>query len=256
MLAGLPLSAHAASFDCAKADKPEEIAICKSSELSQLDTEMGALWYSFNRVPMLMGASGERQDDERAFLKTRAACGNDVVCLRKVYQARITQLKNGIEQWMKTAQDMENEPPTLGNPLPPAVNKIAEDYAAQCKKLGGEMSGSLIPGIMTADLDRDNRQDYVLNPQNLYCKDINTAFCGNGGCSIKIALSSKEYANPLEALGGVPTIAQYEDGSQVRVWVDRTLCNLKDTSKACWATYVLENGKFTPRYEAEPLPVD
>ncbi len=44
-------AAQAASFDCAKAEAADEIAICKNPELSELDTEMGALWFTFDKLP-------------------------------------------------------------------------------------------------------------------------------------------------------------------------------------------------------------
>src|SRR5262245_34200185 len=92
--------ARAASFDCAKAAKPDERAICATPELSALDSEMGGLWFAFSKVPMLMGASGARKDDAQAFLAQRAQCGNNVGCLRPLYDARIGALKSGISQAM------------------------------------------------------------------------------------------------------------------------------------------------------------
>jgi uncharacterized protein len=90
--------AQAASFDCSRAIEPDEVAVCANPHLSQMDTEMGALWYSYSKMPMLMGASGARQDEATAFLRRRAACGADVGCLRQVYRARIGQLKQDIAQ--------------------------------------------------------------------------------------------------------------------------------------------------------------
>jgi uncharacterized protein len=41
LVAAATMPAHAASFDCAKAHKTDEAAICKNPDLSELDTEMG-----------------------------------------------------------------------------------------------------------------------------------------------------------------------------------------------------------------------
>jgi len=100
--------AQAASFDCAKARSPDEIAICGNRVLSELDTEMSALWFSYSRVPMLMGGNGARHDEADEFLKARGACGADVACLRPLYQARIKTLKDQIEQWMKAVAKAQN----------------------------------------------------------------------------------------------------------------------------------------------------
>lgn len=100
--------AQAASFDCAKARAPDEMAICGNSGLSELDTEMSALWFSYSRVPMLMGGNGARRDEAEAFLTARSACGADVACLRPLYQARIRTLKDQIDQWMTATGKAQN----------------------------------------------------------------------------------------------------------------------------------------------------
>ncbi|MDQ8730553.1 hypothetical protein [Bradyrhizobium sp. LHD-71] len=89
---------EAASFDCRQARYPDEIAICNNPGLSELDTEMGALWFSYRSFPFMMGASGARQDEARQFLSDRRQCGANVACLRDIYRDRIDELKDGI-QW-------------------------------------------------------------------------------------------------------------------------------------------------------------
>jgi uncharacterized protein len=92
---------EAASFDCSRARYPDEIAVCSNRKLSELDTQMGALWYSYKSFPFMMGMSGQRQDEARQFLSDRRQCGADVACLRQVYRMRINALKNGIQWGMK-----------------------------------------------------------------------------------------------------------------------------------------------------------
>lgn len=106
LIAGASLPAQAASFDCRKAFYPDEVAVCRHPGLSQLDTEMGALWYSYSKVPYAMGASGERYDEARAFLQRRSACGSDTACLRQAYRDRIRQLKSDISGAMYTTGRM------------------------------------------------------------------------------------------------------------------------------------------------------
>lgn len=100
-LAALASPAGAASFDCSKAKAPDEIAICANPDISALDSEMGGLWFAYSQVPMLMGASGNRQDEAHAFLQTRAACGANVSCLRGAYNQRIATLKQEITSAMQ-----------------------------------------------------------------------------------------------------------------------------------------------------------
>lgn len=88
--------AAAASFDCTKARAADEVAICRHHELSELDAEMGALWFSYRQLPFLMGMSGVRRDEADEFLRRRAACGARVHCLRELYHRRIKTLREGI----------------------------------------------------------------------------------------------------------------------------------------------------------------
>ena len=52
--------------------------------------------------PLLgMGARGDMEDEQAAWLKQRAACGADRACLGKTYHDRIQQLKRGFEALAK-----------------------------------------------------------------------------------------------------------------------------------------------------------
>jgi len=99
--AAIPGVARAASFDCTKAKAVDEIAVCANPNLSALDSEMGGLWYAYSQIPFLMGMAGNRQDEARAFLATRAACGANVACLNGAYTQRIATLKTQITSGMQ-----------------------------------------------------------------------------------------------------------------------------------------------------------
>ncbi len=113
-LIGMTAAAQAASFDCARAAKPDERAICADRDLSALDSEMGGLWFAFRKVPMLMGANGARMDDAQAFLAQRGACGSNLSCLRPLYHARIAALQQGIAQAMDDYFRLQNADPCAG----------------------------------------------------------------------------------------------------------------------------------------------
>lgn len=101
-LAGLAISssAEAASFDCTKAKTADEIAICQTQILSDLDTQMATLYGVRMQIPMLMGAKGAAQDEQRAFLAERGACGGDVACIQQAYLNRIAVLNQAIQTAM------------------------------------------------------------------------------------------------------------------------------------------------------------
>jgi uncharacterized protein len=107
-LVGMALGAQAASFDCAKAAKPDEIAICTNADLSALDSEMGGLWFAFRQVPMLMGSNGARMDDAQTFLQQRGNCGGNLACLRPLYHTRISVLRQEITAAMDNYRELQN----------------------------------------------------------------------------------------------------------------------------------------------------
>ena len=104
----LATPAQAASFDCARARAADEVAVCRTPSLSNLDSEMGGLWYAYSRVPMYMGARGARMDEAQAFLTRRRACGRNTTCLAGAYRARIAELHRGIDDSMQIFFRLQN----------------------------------------------------------------------------------------------------------------------------------------------------
>jgi uncharacterized protein len=95
----LPLAwqpSEAASFECSKAEAADEKAICADHQLNDADVEMAVLYTQLK--PLLgMGARGDMEDEQAAWLKRRAGCGADKVCLIKAYEERVQQLRRGFE---------------------------------------------------------------------------------------------------------------------------------------------------------------
>jgi uncharacterized protein len=91
---------EAASFDCSKAEAPDEKAICADHQLNDGDVEMAVLYTQLK--PLLgMGARGDMEDEQAAWLKRRAGCGADKTCLMKAYDERVQQLRRGFEALVK-----------------------------------------------------------------------------------------------------------------------------------------------------------
>ncbi|WP_457094120.1 lysozyme inhibitor LprI family protein [Microvirga sp. P5_D2] len=93
-------SGWAASFDCAKAETADEKAICADRQLNDDDVEMAVL-YTHLKPLLGMGARGDMEDEQAAWLKRRAGCGDDRICLSKAYQERLRQLRGGFEALAK-----------------------------------------------------------------------------------------------------------------------------------------------------------
>lgn len=100
LLTAAPHRAHAASFDCGKAQTADEKAVCADRALNDQDVEMSVLYIQLK--PLLgMGARGDMEDEQVAWLKRREACGGDRTCLSKAYEERLLQLRRGFEALAK-----------------------------------------------------------------------------------------------------------------------------------------------------------
>ncbi len=85
------IAAQAQSFDCRTNTKPDEVAICQSSRLSELDQRMSNLY--FNRLSNLAGL--ERRSlvaSQVQWLQSRNICRQDIRCIQELYERRISEL--------------------------------------------------------------------------------------------------------------------------------------------------------------------
>jgi len=93
-------TSQAASFDCKKAEAADEKAICADRELDDEDVEMSVLYTQLKPL-IAMGARGDLEEAQAAWLKRRQACGSDRACLAKAYADRLLQLRTAFEELAK-----------------------------------------------------------------------------------------------------------------------------------------------------------
>jgi uncharacterized protein len=82
-------------FNCSIAAEPAEIAICDSAELGLYDRSMNKLYVDKRVALKAAGRLDEWEQlrlEQRAFLKTRNACGYEVPCLTELYKKRNDEL--------------------------------------------------------------------------------------------------------------------------------------------------------------------
>ncbi len=105
LLIAAPAGAHAqvASFDCAKAAVPAELAICQTPSLGAKDVKMAAFYEILETAaPAWAGmAYREFRDNQRDLqanwiTETRNACQGDIACLQQAYDKRIDELSSTI----------------------------------------------------------------------------------------------------------------------------------------------------------------
>ena len=84
----LGCSAHAASFDCAKAQTSVEKLICADVDLSKLDEDMAA---AYTKSANVSGGAASIRRRQKQWLKERNACV-DAACVKSAYQSRARTL--------------------------------------------------------------------------------------------------------------------------------------------------------------------
>lgn len=93
----VPIAAHAASYDCAKARAADEKAICAYLPLNDKDVRMSVL-YDINKRTLAMGGRGAMQDAQQQWLRDRRKCGANRACLNHAYDRRLDELDRSMER--------------------------------------------------------------------------------------------------------------------------------------------------------------
>ncbi|MGX1196718.1 lysozyme inhibitor LprI family protein [Parvibaculum sp. MBR-TMA-1.3b-4.2] len=253
VMGAMPSTASAASFDCARAAAPDETTVCRTPDLSALDSEMGALWFAYKQMPLgTMGVLNARREDAQAFLQTRKICGSNVDCLRSAYRARIAVLKDNIRQASDYYRYLQADQMFT---LPVAVSALVAETRAECRKLGGRLDGGAdAPAfVRTQDFDGDGKPDYLIDKRHLACKGAATAFCHNNGCDMEIALSGKGYRHPIRETGALRAIEDGPDGAVIRIEVDKSRCGAGlGPEKKCLLMLAWRDGHMKTVYQEDP----
>jgi uncharacterized protein YecT (DUF1311 family) len=80
-----------ASFNCNIAQRPDEVLICQSDELSALDRQMSSIYFQIRNG--LSGSAREQLEAGQArWLRSRMQCGGDFGCIQSTYRERIDAL--------------------------------------------------------------------------------------------------------------------------------------------------------------------
>ena len=94
-LAGMP-PAQAQSFDCRKAQTPDEHAICADPYLAVKDRIIANLyfqiWDYIENYDNAMGELSRLRREQRDFLRRRRRCSGDRKCIDRVQRKRILEL--------------------------------------------------------------------------------------------------------------------------------------------------------------------
>ena len=106
--------------------------------------------------------------------------------------------------------------PALAAELPAAVAAAVKEREAACAKNGGRAT-SARRFVRRLDLDRDGADDFILDDGRFRCSKCPTEWCGSGGSSREIYLSSaKDKSKPLLVeRGGSYGVRKSRSGARV-----------------------------------------
>lgn len=143
-----PGAVHAdPSFDCARASKPDEVAICSDPQLAKLDS-LGAAAYATYQPSFQTKA-----EVGRLFLEDRASCGGDTLCIAAA-QLNALQTYGGDADWAGklVADGMAKRAAAAASS---ALAKEVPQQIAQCVKTRISQITTRFGKPLTSDSDPD-----------------------------------------------------------------------------------------------------
>lgn len=216
MLFAVNVPMFATSFDCAKAEKPQEKVICGSPQLSELDDQMAKAYRALLKIAPPEYAAAVREDQRAWLTKRFSRCGPklDVKslpgCLKDEYSARIAELhvetkeKGGVlfiwRSITRTTPDSPGELPRVAAEVNPGFGTLqaswpqaskatpewtawnaAIEAAARTATLGpGAKSGETKQWTAEAGVDAQTRVAINCVNDYLVCSTISMLWDGHG----------------------------------------------------------------------------
>ena len=85
------------SFDCAKARKPDEQAVCSDTALAAKDVRLSEVFGQY-RARLAPDAQKQLLKGQTTWLSLRGQCGSDIACVGRAYDERIRQIETLISR--------------------------------------------------------------------------------------------------------------------------------------------------------------
>lgn len=179
--------AHAASFDCARAETKVEKLICADAELSKLDEDLAAAYTAAREV---RGNEASLRTTQRQWQKERNSC-TDAQCVKNSYSTRLSSLANEVNSKQASVETLPTASRKKGNSNQ-EICTVVSDTLMRISKLPPQSYedpfyvdsieiGGRSYSYQSVDLDGDGKADKVEQS------------CGSpsdGTCTLYVALSS------------------------------------------------------------------
>ena len=83
------------SFDCSKARKPDEMAVCSDAALAAKDVRLSEVFGQY-RAQLAPDAQKQLLKNQATWMSQRGQCGSDIPCVGRAYDERIRQIETFI----------------------------------------------------------------------------------------------------------------------------------------------------------------
>ncbi|KAB7628886.1 lysozyme inhibitor LprI family protein [Stenotrophomonas rhizophila] len=171
-MVALGTTAHAASFDCAKASTPVEKMVCGSELLSQLDSALADA-YAMARGRVMDDGSLLRAEQRQWIASRRNSCDSEA-CLEAVYRARVIELRlvGGYEDEAQIAASLPGAIQIAAEPVEPVAEPepehrhVAETSDDLNTSGEGISENDLISDPVAADESTATTMEQNRQPQN------------------------------------------------------------------------------------------
>jgi hypothetical protein len=76
--------------------------------------------------------------------------------------------------------------------FPKGVQEALERHKTFCLEHGGTAVTFDRNAVRRIDLNRDGRDDYILDMRDTVCEEMRHAYCGTGGCEVEILVAQRD----------------------------------------------------------------
>jgi S1-C subfamily serine protease/uncharacterized protein YecT (DUF1311 family) len=165
-------AAAAPTFDCNTSRHPNERLICRSTELSELDNRMVALYNDIISY-LNRGDQEELKQSQRRWLRERLKCDDDFTCTKDVYRERIERLAIvlGRVRDQSSPSGSQSAYSVDGLALGGKVHFDSKEYRKYGCNPSDQFDGFIWCHYETTNQDREGRGKYQVSYTVLHSQD-------------------------------------------------------------------------------------
>ena len=76
--------------------------------------------------------------------------------------------------------------------FPRGIQQALDRHKTHCLDQGGTAVTFDRKAVRKIDLNRDGRDDYILDMRDTVCEEMRHAYCGTGGCEVEILIAQRD----------------------------------------------------------------